>query len=282
MKSASPALIDYLNSNTTFLWADLYLFSLVGGFQVGYTDKERAFTVGGVTYNPFLIARTKTRIMVGTEVDTMTLTVSAGPSDTLNGVPWMQAVRTGMLDGANVQVYRLFMPTWGDTSLGTVMLFDGRIAGVEPGRSEARLTVKSPLELLDVQMPRNVYQSGCMNTLYDSGCKLAKSTYAVGYSVLAGSTASNIVVSAAYPGGYFTLGSLTFSTGVNAGLTRSIRSFDGVNIALALPLPVAPAAGDVLYAYPGCDKTMATCGNKFSNLVNFRGQPFIPDPETGI
>jgi len=48
-------------------------------------------------------------------------------------------------------------------------------------------------------------------------------------------------------------------------------------------LPFAPAAGDVFTAYPGCDKTQATCASpKFSNLVNFEGFPYVPAPETAI
>jgi hypothetical protein len=36
-------------------------------------------------------------------------------------------------------------------------------------------------------------------------------------------------------------------------------------------------------AYPGCDKTQTTCAsNKFSNLVNFEGFPYVPAPETAI
>ena len=27
---------------------------------------------------------------------------------------------------------------------------------------------------------------------------------------------------------------------------------------------------------PGCNKTIYDCSNKFSNIVNFRGEPFVP------
>jgi hypothetical protein len=32
--------------------------------------------------------------------------------------------------------------------------------------------------------------------------------------------------------------------------------------------------------YPGCDKQQATCRGKFANLARFRGQPYVPAPET--
>jgi hypothetical protein len=28
--------------------------------------------------------------------------------------------------------------------------------------------------------------------------------------------------------------------------------------------------------FPGCDKTRATCVAKFSNILNFRGEPDVP------
>jgi uncharacterized phage protein (TIGR02218 family) len=52
------------------------------------------------------------------------------------------------------------------------------------------------------------------------------------------------------------------------------------NFTLLNPLPLVPSAGDAFTAYPGCDKTQATCTTKFANLGAFRGFPFIPQPET--
>lgn len=36
------------------------------------------------------------------------------------------------------------------------------------------------------------------------------------------------------------------------------------------------ASGDVFDVVAGCDKRKETCAAKFSNLVNFRGFPFMP------
>jgi len=45
------------------------------------------------------------------------------------------------------------------------------------------------------------------------------------------------------------------------------------------PLPAAPAAGDALTVYAGCDHTPATCAARFSNLASFRGFPYVPPPQ---
>ena len=67
---------------------------------------------------------------------------------------------------------------------------------------------------------------------------------------------------------------------MNNGASRSVKSYTPGVITLSLPLLAAPGVGDTFNAYPGCDKQQATCTNKFSNKVNFGGQPYIPLPET--
>ena len=75
-------------------------------------------------------------------------------------------------------------------------------------------------------------------------------------------------------------GSLVFSSGVNANLRATVKSVvAGVSLSLMYPLPSAPAAGDALTVYAGCDHTPATCAARFSNLANFRGFPFVPPPQ---
>lgn len=81
--------------------------------------------------------------------------------------------------------------------------------------------------------------------------------------------------------GTFDQGTITFTGGPCAGLSRTIKAGDGSGLTLAYALPQAPAIGDPFTAYVGCDKTMATCAGRFNNLAQFRGFPFIPVPETG-
>jgi len=32
----------------------------------------------------------------------------------------------------------------------------------------------------------------------------------------------------------------------------------------------------MLHVHPGCDKRLTTCINKFNNINNFRGEPYVP------
>lgn len=282
MKNASPGLIALLNSGTQFFMADLYTFMLTGGVIQRYTNADVDITYNGNLFSKFIISRSKTKVSVGLEVDILDIRINPSPADMLAGFPWVSSVRNGRLDGAVVRLEKVFMPTWGDTSLGAVQLFQGRVAPADFSRTEVKLQAKSELELLDTQLPRNFFQSPCKNKLFDGACTLTKSSFAVNGSVSSG-TQAKIWDTLGKPADWFTLGTIQFFSGPNLGVIRSIKldSGDG-NLYFSTPLPFAPGVGDLFTAYPGCDKTMATCKNKFNNLQNFIGYAFVPDPEVAI
>jgi uncharacterized phage protein (TIGR02218 family) len=181
-----------------------------------------------------------------------------------------------------VLVERAIMATFGDTSAGTVHIFQGRVSTAKPSRTEVALTINSDIELLNIQIPRNTYQPGCRHTLFDGGCTLSKAAYAVSGTVNSGSSVSAILSSLSQATDYFTLGTITFTSGANAGTSRTIKWFGGGSFALTQPLLFAPVAGDTFTAYPGCDKQMTTCASKYGNKANFGGTPYVPQAERAI
>lgn len=76
--------------------------------------------------------------------------------------------------------------------------------------------------------------------------------------------------------GYFDYGLITFDTGANAGLSMEVKAYTTGQIVLQLPMPHPVEVGDTYTLIAGCDKSMATCRDRFSNLVNFRGEPYLP------
>lgn len=282
MKSASPALIALLNSQQ-FYMTDLLTLTLIGGGVIRLASTDIDIVSGGHTFGssgPFF-ERGRTRTVIGVEVDTLDLTFYANSSHTISGQPFIQAVCEGVLDGAYVLLERTFMASWGDTSAGTVVLFSGRVSDLPSvGRTEVKVNVKSDLELLNVKMPRNLWQPPCPHTLFDAGCGLSKAAWGVAGTALAGSTVPAVVVSLPQYPGWFDLGSISFTSGANAGVTRTVRSYVPGTLQLINPLPNAPAPGDAFTVYPGCDHQQATCSGKFNNLANFRGCPYIPIPES--
>jgi uncharacterized phage protein (TIGR02218 family) len=298
MKTASAALISLL-ATRQFFSADLYQFALVNGPEAEnnlyYCGGDQDIHWNGVTWSsgytgtnsgPFFDRKdnkAKCHWKVGVEVDTLVFDCIPGGA-TVGGEPLLSAIRQGVFDGAELTLYRAFMPTYGNTSAGAVTMFVGRVAEIDAGRSLATFSVNSHLELLNQNMPVNLFASGCANTLFDASCTLSMSAFATNGTAASGSTQSVINTnSLSQASGYFSLGQLTFTSGANEGFSRTIQQHthgSPSTVSLISPFPSAPAPGDTFTIYPGCDKTEATCANKYQNLLNFRGFPFIPQPIT--
>jgi len=284
MKTVSDALRAILAASQ-FYMADCYTFILADGTTIRYTTAETAiidqatghvFAAGG----PFF-ERSQVKFQTGVQVDELEIQLTARPTDIMfpGGPAWLSALRAGVLDGAEVQLDRAFMPSFGDTSAGLVTLFYGRVVEVDVGRTSATLKVNTHLELLNLQWPWRLFQPGCARTLFDAGCTLSKASFAIGCTVTAGSTLQVLHTDYSQPDGWAAAGTLTFTSGTLNGLSFAIKAQGGAIFNLLVPLPALPAAGDTLTVYPGCDKTKATCTGKFNNVAHFQGQPFIPMPE---
>jgi uncharacterized phage protein (TIGR02218 family) len=291
VKPASSALISYLNAaraspDVPIFMADCFTFTLLSGLILRYTNVDVTFSYNGNTYlgNSVLVDGLKYRAAVGLEVDQQQITVAARSTDTITGgAAFLQALRDGSFDGCEIERDRVFFSdAIGGTAIGSVTLFKGRLGVVdEIGRTSAKLTVNSDLVLLDIDMPRNIYQPTCLHTLYDSGCTLVKNAFGANGTVGAGSTASVINWSGTSP--VYQQGSITFTSGVNAGVTANVNSVvAGTSLTLGYPLQSPPAAGDGFTVYQGCDHTPGTCQAKFNNLTNFRGFPYVPPPQMAI
>lgn len=283
MKTAGPALIALLNSETAFVMSDLLTLTLVSGQVYRYTSADKDIVWNGNTFSStgLRFTRGSTRVVVGVEVDTMTLSLFPQSTDVVAGGAILQQMVNGGFDGARVMIERSFGPDWDSAVTGATIQFVGRVAEIEEaGRTSAQLTVKSDTELLNAKMPRRMYQPGCLHTLYDTGCGLNKSSFAVAGVVTSGSTVYVVNSGLSDADDYFSLGTIEFTSGVLSGLKRTVKSYSGGVFELILPLPSAPAIGVTFNAYPGCDKRQTTCTTKFVNISNFLGFPYVPVPET--
>ena len=227
-----------------------------------------------------IIKRGTIRNIVGIEVDELSLSLLCNV-DTLQGnVPLTQFARQGGFDGARMTLTRAFYQINNPNSCGSLNLFSGRVGPLTISGHEIQMGIKSDLELLDIPMPRNVYAAGCIHTLYDSGCNLSAAAFTVTGNTTANSTSFNVNCNLAQTAGYFDLGVMKFTSGQNNQVQRTVRVHSNGVLTVMQPFASTPQAGDLFTVRPGCDKTFATCGAKFTNTSNFRGYPFIPAPET--
>ena len=81
---------------------------------------------------------------------------------------------------------------------------------------------------------------------------------------------------------YYDGGLLTWTTGANANYRMEVKSNVGLLRTLQQAMPNTIAIGDTYTITAGCDKLLATCKTKFSNVVNFRGFPNVPGQDTLI
>lgn len=298
MRNASAGLIAYLNSLSPTVQpyvADLLTIIQKNGTitrltsaPVDVASTSQAISFSDVTVYNFLsggvtFTRSRVKQVIGLTVDNLTLTLITDPlTQTLGGIPWSAAAQDGAFDGARFVLERAFMPTWGDTSNGTLIIFAGSAGEIQATRTSIGVTVVADINILERPMPRNVWQAGCLHNLYDAGCTLSQGAFTVTGVVVAGGTASAFRTNLTQADDYFALGAITFTSGVLSGQTVTVKAYANAS-GLVTPnvvLPSNPAAGVTFSIYPGCDKTQATCTNKFSNLAHFRGFPYIPVPET--
>ena len=314
MKPASAALIALLNSSEQFIMADLYTFTLVGGATIlRYSAAPTSIIANG---NLFQLGpkfeRSKTKVVIGTQVDELDIMIYPEPTDLVGDVPFLQAAWSGQFDGAVLQLERAFMsPVYGDTAAGTVVLFAGRISDINCARTGIDMKCRSHLELLNIQMPRRLWQSGCTHVFGGQMCgydringknALGQSTEADGVTPLPGALAfaaaagssSTLILGASTTSNPYARGTVIGVTGANAGYSRSIYNFtSGVSVSVKLAFLYPVSAGDQFQILPGCDRSVATCANVFNNSAQafgsdadyggrFGGMPYIPTPETAV
>jgi hypothetical protein len=210
-----------------------------------------------------------------------------------------EMVRLGLLDGATVELDKLFATVSGsglDTSMGVLVWFRGRVADAEVGRSEVKLKAKSVLNRLSTtQFPRRLYASSCSHVFgapmcgYDRVAGLNALGEATGWgavtiTALAGSSRTQILASyvpALTPSPYIE-GTVTGVTGVNAGAARTIRwNQDGI-VYVVHPFLAVPAAGDTFTLLPGCSHSAEMCADYYNNIGRYGGFSHIPPPESAI
>lgn len=290
MKSASPALLELLGSGRQYACADLFAITRRNGDTMRYCTADVPIRWDEQMYSCYglQLYGLRYRIVTGLEADEQTLTISCDRTLMLENQPFLDAVKTGALDGARIRRERAYFEAWtkpgpnGLQPVGTIPLFSGFVSSIDSiTRTTADLRVKSDLALLDLSMPRNTWQASCLHTLFDEGCSLRRELYATSGSAGAGST-DFVVNWTGATAAYYWNGTVLFTSGPNSGQRRTVKNSNGSQLILSSPLPYAVAEGDKFTAYPGCDHTMNTCEVRYSNTANYRGFPYIPTAETAL
>lgn len=292
MKTISGAFLSMLQSNASLVQADLYTITLSSGTVLRFTSAQQPVVYGGNTYQAAFLDsapgfhRGQWRCSLGLNADDLELDVLYDASTRILGQTPASFAAAGGFDLAKVQVDKAMAPDWSNPVVnGVVNVFTGIVAETKSGDSKVALTVNSMTVLLNAAFPMNYFLPQDNNALFSPANGLSKSAYAVNGSVTTtgGSpTPSTFSSSCTQADGWFALGSVVWTSGVNNGLTSTVKAYANANGAFTLiyPLPTPPASGDTFTAYPGYDRTLAQSTSKFNNNARFRGFPYVPTPET--
>lgn len=264
--------------------ANLFTFALLSGPVLTFTDWRRPLKVAGVTYEagPPRLVRGTISTERGMSVSTMQVTLQEANAETIG------LLARGYFNRAVFTLQRQFAtnapaPELDWTSAFT--RFAGRVNSIDAITStSAEITIKSMLDDLDQDYPRDVVQADCNRVLGDVGCGINLVPLTVTGTASAGCTVNKLLSGLSNPDVYFTQGVVMFTSGANSGLSWMVKSYAGGVIVPSYPFLAAPAAGDTFKVTPGCDKTLATCISKYGYAPSsgvapfFRGMPFVPDP----
>jgi len=307
-KNFPPQLLSFLQTHSEFQKADLFTILLGNGQAITATSWQKDILNAGTP--PATYYATKFGVWqrgpVTSEAsfnctsNTMSLTVTI-PNDTTvffpgTNTPLFQTVSSGLFDKAQVWVYTAYAPltlngsrihnNGFDTSLGLETKFMGEITNVDSlDRSQCTFDVADLLYRLNLNTPPNLIQSPCRFTLFDNNCTLSSTAFQVAGQVASGSTQTLINTTAALPSVGtdalpYTLGVVKFISGQNNGQGFKVKAQNSTTQLLLDAAPILPIQiGDQFIVQPGCDLSLATCKNKFSNSSNFGGFPFVPLPE---
>lgn len=162
---------------------------------------------------------------------------------------------------------------FGDPDSEFIVYWKGRVISATASGNSIDIGCESIFTSLKRPGLRAKFEYTCRRTLYQKGCNVNRELYKLEGAVIGLSGTLNISVAGAslQPNGFYTGGILVAPDGSSRFITKHV----GDVLTVSRPIN-SLAGGQAVSVYPGCDHLRETCLNKFNNLPNFGGFPFIP------
>ena len=274
MSAERDALLAHLEGAVTTVcraWA----VERADGMRLGFTDHDRDLAFSGWDF------RADSGMSAGALAQTTGLSVDNMEAvGALSDPAITEAdIAAGRYDRATVTIW---LVNWAAPE-ERLVLFRGSLGEVTRAAGGFRADLRGLAE--ELNQPRGrVYQRGCSCILGDAGCGVDLDEPGlqaeVAVSQVSGSRRFACEGLAGFAEGWFVRGRLRVLSGAGAGLTGQIQSdtLDGSTRHLELwqEMRAAIAPGDLVRVEAGCAKTLSDCRDKFDNVLNFKGFPYIP------
>jgi uncharacterized phage protein (TIGR02218 family) len=260
--------IDWLQPELTSI-ALCWRLDRRDGVAIGFTSHDRDLVIDGMDYRaaPGMLP-SAVSLSDGFDVDTLDVS-GALTSDAITEAD----LGAGRWDGARV---RLFAVDWTAPEAGTLALARGELGDV--GSRDGAFTAELRGATALLERPAIEYTSPeCRAELGDRRCRVdlaGRTRFARIIDVVDDVT---LRMDAAEPSANaYAYGRLRWIEGANSGLASALLGSEGDEISLREPPPFAIGAGVLVELTEGCDKSFATCRERFANHASFRGEPHLP------
>lgn len=292
MKTASTQLKAHLASDCTTL-ATLFLLTRTDGVVIALTDCDH-----DLTFTAPEGSQSGIPILYHSE-DGMTRTASSFNSDmspdNMEATAFLDSdliderdVRGKLYDGCDVEIR---IVNYADLTQGALRLHKAVFGKITTANGLFTVECRGLMSNLGFVIG-DTYGPTCRAELGDAKCGIDMSLWRQTGTVASVVDSLSIVPTSGLkmkgsatpttdaPAGWFVDGILTYTSGVNSGLTSQIGAWDGTTLIFTLPMFGAPSPGDTFTIEPGCNHSAQAasgdCQNKFKNIINFRGEPDIP------
>jgi uncharacterized phage protein (TIGR02218 family) len=170
-------------------------------------------------------------------------------------------IKNGDYNRAKVEVLLI---NWSDLSMGKVVVFSGYISSWSLDGDKKYLANVEPLSAKLNQGFLASYSSLCRAEFGDSKCGVAAAVFLATIVNVNGNilTVSGLTQAASF-----------FDCGMAGG--HEVRRHLALDKLELTKTPNSLNIGDIISVKQGCDKTVLSC-KKYGNIVNFRGEPYIP------
>lgn len=268
MKNISQAMETHLQEEVTSL-ATCWKLTRSDGAIMGFTDHDTRVTVEEVDYEaetgftPTAVAASSSLSVDNLDVEGMLEADSITEAD----------IMAGRYDFAEIEIFQV---NHRQPEAGRIILRRGWLGEITVRNRRFVAEVRGMTQKLSQQIGQ-LYSPACRAELGDGRCRVAMGGFTHTGTVAA--VASRSIFSdpaREEENGYFSAGKVTFTSGLNAGLSMEVKAFEDGRFTLVLPMPYDVEEGDGYSVRAGCDKNFSTCVSRFDNAANFRGEPHVP------
>jgi uncharacterized phage protein (TIGR02218 family) len=238
------------------------------GVTLGYTSHDRELEIGGLLYRstpgmlPSAIALTDGFDESGLEVSGALRSEAITAAD----------LHAGRWDGAAAAV---FMVDWEALEAEPIDVARGDLGDVSISRNAFEAELRGLAAALDRPVVEQTSPE-CRAELGDKRCRVDLAPLTFVARIAAVPSTTSLELSAQPAGRRFRHGKIRWLSGENSGLGVGLVSCDSALVTLRDVPHFLPAEGDLVEIVEGCDKSIATCSDRFANALNFRGEPHLP------